>query len=139
MILNEDKSNFFSPPEARDLRSTVFRLEHAQKSVVGELEDQVKDRTDELKDTALTLFSIAVKQLGTKPTTEQLEEIIGKCPLDSLEEEEFNEFLDTFQDEWATFTEEAADKEVDVDKWFQAVGAEEEVEYGSKRWGRRRR
>ncbi len=109
LLLNMEKER----AEKARVEETRKRVEDAQRSVVLEVEEQVRERTHTTEEALFSLFgsllrvSLSVSSgRRTAPSTEALEEVLGRCPLDSLTESEFNDLLDAFAERYEALLEE---------------------------------
>ncbi|CAD7947820.1 unnamed protein product, partial [Amoebophrya sp. A25] len=68
---------------------------------------QVGGRLQDYKGVCLALFDKLVETSSQVLTDEQLEEIVGKCPLDEKTDEEFNQMLDICLEEYTRAREES--------------------------------
>ncbi|CAD7924955.1 unnamed protein product [Amoebophrya sp. A120] len=86
------------------------RLEDSGKKLVSDLELQVQRRTESYRQATLKLIAALAECSLHVMKEDELEEIVGKCPLDEKTDEDFNQVLDVCCDEYARFRYSAPER-----------------------------
>eukprot|EP00391_Amoebophrya_sp_Ameob2_P000995 CAMPEP_0179008612 /NCGR_PEP_ID=MMETSP0795-20121207/15815_1 /TAXON_ID=88552 /ORGANISM="Amoebophrya sp., Strain Ameob2" /LENGTH=331 /DNA_ID=CAMNT_0020703721 /DNA_START=75 /DNA_END=1070 /DNA_ORIENTATION=- len=119
--------------QVADADSARSRVEDTGRRLVADLEEQVCARTEAYKTLSLGLLVALVDTSAQVLSEEDLEEIVGKCPLEEKSDEEFNSLLDVCCEEYSRYRLNAPRKVRNVlveslgtaikDRFVEAAGA----------------